>query len=31
MLFVAAGFALEFGLTYLFLRFLEKNGLFLKL
>ena len=30
-LFVAAGFALEFGLTYAFLRFLEKNGLFLKL
>ncbi len=29
--FVAAGFALEFGLTYLFLRFLEKGGLFLKL
>ena len=29
--FVAAGFLLEFGLTYAFLRFLEKNGLFLKL
>jgi hypothetical protein len=29
--FVAAGFVLEFGLTYLFLRFLERSGLFLKL
>lgn len=29
--FVAAGFALEFGLTYLFLRFLERSGVFLKL
>jgi predicted acyltransferase len=29
--FVAIGFAAEFGLTYLFLRYLEKNKLFLRL
>jgi Acyltransferase family len=29
--YVAAGFALEFGLTYLFLRYMEKNQLFLRL